>query len=688
MKKPLSTLLAIIMLLSSVVFSPYAHAQVAHRDSQAERICVMDELREPNSDTYPLSDGSYECVVYSEDKYYRNTRGEFSEIDNSIIKSKHSDHRETYAYRNAAGNAIYAFSEAEASVLIRASSNSLSFSLKNSNASQATIGGIEKYSQMFDYPLSGKNCLSYTDVCKSTDLVYTVTSGTLKEFIFLKERSAASTFTFGFQADGLYARKTELGTVEFIDSNDEAVFVLDKLFALDAAGAYTDELSYEIVSSTEGSAVISFAISNGYLNDPSRVFPILIDPSVTITGAAKTYDSFVSSEKPTTNYQMSTALRTGKDEPYGVRRTYIKFDIPSSVCGKISNAYIRIKKNSGASPSVRAYRVLANWSSNTVVWYNKPSFDNTASSLSTHISNDWYKIGVTNIVKTWVDGTKTNYGFMLKDATETNTSQWTTFYSSEAASPNKPELHITYSKASLTMYSYLDNGFITRFPDGMQYVNSYHSAVKRILESEFPLNVNYSVSRFTSYCDICKTQNNGNWDGRHLTGYCSHAEKHLSVRPDENDTSQGFYFHFIRTKGGGTETTSKYFWTGHIPSPSDQPSFSVQKYSNGVLHNIVCIMPGRVTEGPRFSNKEQNAVDTEYQFTLLHETGHQLGAPDHYCLGDEFSDVDCGSKECWRHGRHLSERPVCCMLQRISPQITQFCSYCQKKINSHLNNHY
>ena len=97
------------MLLSSVVFSPYAHAQVAHRDSQAERICVMDELREPNSDTYLLSDGSYECVVYSEDKYYRNTCGEFSEIDNSIIKSKHSDHRETYAYRNAAGNAIYAF---------------------------------------------------------------------------------------------------------------------------------------------------------------------------------------------------------------------------------------------------------------------------------------------------------------------------------------------------------------------------------------------------------------------------------------------------------------------------------------------------------------------------------------------------------------------------------------------------
>ncbi len=339
---------------------------------------------------------------------------------------------------------------------------------------------------------------------------------------------------------------------------------------------------------------------------------------------------------------------------------------------------------------MRAYRVLANWSSNTVVWNNKPSFDNTASSLSTHISNDWYKIGVTNIVKTWVDGTKTNYGFMLKDATETNTSQWTTFYSSEAASPNKPELHITYSKASLTMYSYLDNGFITRFPDGVQYVNSYHSTVKGILESLFPVNVEYSVSRFTSYCDICKTQNNGNWDGRHLTGYCSHAEKHLSVRPDENDTSQGFYFHFIRTKGVGTETTSKYFWTGHIPSPSDQLSFSVQKYSNGVLHNIVCIMPGRVTEGPRFSNLPQDTVNNKYSYTLLHETAHQLGVPDHYCYGKNGSDA-CSNAYCWDCKPELSSTTCVMYKEYILYMVNRdsmFCPQCKALINKHLLNHY
>ena len=52
---------------------------------------------------------------------------------------------------------------------------------------------------------------------------------------------------------------------------------------------------------------------------------------------------------------------------------------------------------------------------------------------------------VTNIVKSWYTGTYSNYGFVLKDATESGTSQWTTFYSSDAASPNKPELVINYN---------------------------------------------------------------------------------------------------------------------------------------------------------------------------------------------------------------------------------------------------
>lgn len=64
------------MLLSSLAFSK---PQKIERVDEAElrepvRVEEVSELRERNADTYLLSDGSYECVVYSENKYYKNER--------------------------------------------------------------------------------------------------------------------------------------------------------------------------------------------------------------------------------------------------------------------------------------------------------------------------------------------------------------------------------------------------------------------------------------------------------------------------------------------------------------------------------------------------------------------------------------------------------------------------------------
>lgn len=53
-------------------------------------------------------------------------------------------------------------------------------------------------------------------------------------------------------------------------------------------------------------------------------------------------------------------------------------------------------------------------------------------------------MNTTSLVKKWINGTYNNYGFVVKDDTSTGTVQWTTFYSSDKASPHKPELHIVY----------------------------------------------------------------------------------------------------------------------------------------------------------------------------------------------------------------------------------------------------
>lgn len=116
---------------------------------------------------------------------------------------------------------------------------------------------------------------------------------------------------------------------------------------------------------------------------------------------------------------------------------------------------------------ITAYRNTGSWSSGTITWNNKPSY--TTSECSTQATNDagtsWWRMYNLTVVKKWLNGTYSQYGWMIKDATESGTTQWTTFYACDAPSPNKPELHIEYTESDPPVfrppaYTYHDSGCI------------------------------------------------------------------------------------------------------------------------------------------------------------------------------------------------------------------------------------
>lgn len=440
MKRFLSVLLC-LLLLFSLSFTVHA-ADMIH--GEVRRMGEVIEKREKNSQTYKLSDGSYECVVYAEDKYFESQSGDLIEIDNSIIESRCACNGKEYAFSNAASDTVFRFSENEPSIMIEAANGSIAYSLIGSTRSSARIGGISAYQKLFEYQLSGKNCISYHSVQPQTDLVYSANNGTLKEYILLRGAQAPNAFRFCFDAQGFTVKPSENGAVLFINSKDEIVFELGKLFAVDAGGAYTDALRYSITGIKNDKIEITVSLSKEYLLAPERAFPVLIDPTITVTGASSTYDSFVAEDYPTSNFYLSTSLCTGKFADLGRRRSFVKFNLPTTINGDITRSYIRIKKNVGSAPKVRAYRVKDYWSASTITWSNKPSYSaENASAVSVHDLNNWYHIEATGIVKQWISGIA-NFGFLLMDNIEHNTSQWTSFYSSDAASPNKPELIINY----------------------------------------------------------------------------------------------------------------------------------------------------------------------------------------------------------------------------------------------------
>lgn len=415
------------------------------------------ELREPNSKTFQLSNGTYECIIYAEDMHYEDGRGNLSEIDNSIVRESYSFGDVTYAYRNAANKNIVHFAETEPKICISAPKGLLEFSFVNSEDTVATIGNHYSMHEFSICSLDGDNYIAYPDVYTQTDMVYAVENDLVKEYIILKGKNAPAKFLFRFNTEGLSVRKSD-GVVQFYDEADTIVFELEKLFAVDAAGAYTNALEYNVIGTDGQFTLVEVSVSEIYLEDPAREFPIMIDPTVMITGSSTTYDTYASSKYPSTNYYTNTYLRTGKDDDYGIRRSYIKFDIPDYLSSEaILSAELRIRKYSGSTPTVTANRVTSTWTSSTLTWNNKPNYQSGGSSLIL-TSNDWYKADVTGIVHSWVNGVYSNYGFLLRDTNESSTSHWTTFYSSDAASPNKPELHISYSASSAQLIGVVNNG--------------------------------------------------------------------------------------------------------------------------------------------------------------------------------------------------------------------------------------
>lgn len=143
---------------------------------------------------------------------------------------------------------------------------------------------------------------------------------------------------------------------------------------------------------------------------------------------------------------MAYNLRTGYEPDYGKRRSFIKFNIPGGItANSVTSASLRLKHLSGVAPTVRTYRVSGSWFSGSITWNDMPSHvDASETATATVYSGSWYQLTVTDIVKSWVNGTSSNYGFMVKDVTETDPDHWSTFYSSDAESASMPQLVINY----------------------------------------------------------------------------------------------------------------------------------------------------------------------------------------------------------------------------------------------------
>ena len=440
----------LVCLLSfCLLFSFFPTGAVAEEKGEKEKeaaiLSEILELRETNSETFLLDDGTFQCVVYAADKYYYDEDGFLAKIDNTIVEKECIIDGVTYSYQNKASATPMMFGEKD-DVAVRIELGGDAFTMQPVDAYPvpATIGKTEHNNAFEDYYSNQSNLICYDSIYDNTDLIYVVGITGLKEYMVLKDKSAPSTFQYRVSVSDDFTVETEDSAICFYNKDGEESFSFDPLYAVDSEGKYTDQISYELDSVENGVVSITVRLEDEQYFQSEAVYPVLLDPTITISSYSQIYDACVCSRYPSTNYSSNSFLRTGRDSDYYVRRSFIQFVLPASVNGaSIASAYMDLYCMSGVAPTISAYRVNSSWTSSSITWNNMPSYSSSSGSFNQQ-SGGWYRAFITSLVQNWANGNYNNYGVLVRDSTETGTSHWSTYYSSEAGNSYLPKLVINY----------------------------------------------------------------------------------------------------------------------------------------------------------------------------------------------------------------------------------------------------
>ena len=142
-----------------------------------------------------------------------------------------------------------------------------------------------------------------------------------------------------------------------------------------------------------------------------------------MTDVSEIQDASVDSAMETHNNYLGYYLYCAGN--YHICRSYLKFILPEISSGDmVTGAYLRLYSNTpeAGNQTVKAHRILGDWTSQTLNWNNKPLFEEEALDLYKYTSNNAGRpilLDITRAVKDWYNG-GVNNGIMIRNEYEVN----------------------------------------------------------------------------------------------------------------------------------------------------------------------------------------------------------------------------------------------------------------------------
>jgi len=463
-------------------------AQATQADAQI--VAEYPEMRTESTKTFLMSDGTFLKAAYNEPIHYKDSSGTWQDIDNTLSVTNTKALTGTQVLENKAGNTKFSLSKTIKpgnTISLNSGNFSISWGLDGANTATSQIianqevSSTESHNDQFLNLKKLHNEILYKDALPGIDVQYLISSSAVKENIILNNKDTQKQFTETYQIGDLTVKQIDDKTIELFEKSDteqkNSVYTINAPVMTDTGGAVSDAISISVLQQNKANGTLQIALHTDetWLNDTGRVYPVTVDPGVTIKdNASAIHDTFVTSGtgySGTNNNTMGSMYIGNETANYKTCRILVKFDLPQFNKGDmIVGAQLNLSQmSSGMNPStatmqLNAYEMASAWSETTATWSNTLSAMNAVTNgpildyFNATQSATTSKWDVTKAVKDWYNG-GTNNGLLLKAQDETAAAR-DIYYSS-----NYPNGQTTYPTLTI---NFVNNA-------GLEDYWSYHS---------------------------------------------------------------------------------------------------------------------------------------------------------------------------------------------------------------------
>ena len=282
---------------------------------------------------------------------------------------------------------------------------------------QSRIEAVTFAASMVEYPAA---------LGTGTTLRYMVSPGKLKEEIVLESADTLESYQVTMDTDGLTAVADPDGGIRLCDGEGTAIFTIAPPLLYDAA----DETSRDVEVTVEQSGdecVLTYTPDREWITDPARVWPVVIDPTVTSAAVAQQQqiDNYVYHGQTSPMNSSADKLYIGQYSRNGSLREHGAYwrlntlpTLPSGANITGASLHFRLSNGTSSMGSIEVWTAETSWDSTTLTWSNKPAPETFLGDIDSLPSGSakWLvydSVWVKEAVIDWYASPANNHGVLL-----------------------------------------------------------------------------------------------------------------------------------------------------------------------------------------------------------------------------------------------------------------------------------